>query len=90
MPFPIDCPVCGLREHEEFRYGGLVRQEPAQADKLSWLRYLYDQPNGAGIQTEWWYHEKGCRDWFLAMRDTRTNHISQTLLHGGRRSDEPH
>lgn len=31
--------------------------------------------NVAGVQQEWWYHRLGCKVWFLAERDTRTNEV---------------
>ena len=27
------------------------------------------------MQREWWYHRSGCRAWFIAERDTRTNEV---------------
>src|SRR5205814_9391619 len=34
--------------------------------------------NVAGVQREWWNHRFGCRLWFLAERDTRTNEVLRT------------
>jgi sarcosine oxidase delta subunit len=34
----------------------------------------------AGVQREWWFHRSGCRAWFLAERDTRTNEVQWTAL----------
>src|SRR3954462_3028695 len=31
--------------------------------------------NVAGPQLEWWHHPLGCREWFQAERDTRTNEV---------------
>ena len=36
----------------------------------------------AGVQREWWYHRSGCRSWFVAERDTRTNDVKWTALPG--------
>ena len=40
--------------------------------------YNYFRRNVAGVQREWWYHRSGCREWFLAERDTRSNHVLWT------------
>ena len=32
------------------------------------------------MQREWWFHRSGCRAWFVAERDTRTNHVHWTAL----------
>ena len=37
--------------------------------------YNYFRRNVAGVQREWWYHRSGCRTWFQAERDTRTNEV---------------
>ena len=34
------------------------------------------------MQREWWYHRSGCRAWFIAERDTRTNEVLLTALPG--------
>ena len=40
-------------------------------------RYFYFTKNVAGENAEWWYHSYGCRKWFIAHRDTRTNRVRQ-------------
>ena len=42
--------------------------------------YVYFRDNVAGLQREWWYHRKGCKTWFVAERDTRTNEVLRTLI----------
>ena len=42
--------------------------------------YNYFRRNAAGVQREWWYHRAGCRTWFLAERDTRTNEVLEVRL----------
>ena len=32
------------------------------------------------VQQERWYHRHGCRTWFQAERDTRTNEVLRTYL----------
>ena len=34
----------------------------------------------AGVQREWWNHRSGCRAWFIAERDTRTNEVLSVAL----------
>jgi heterotetrameric sarcosine oxidase delta subunit len=76
MSFLIDCPLCGPREVAEYRYGGelLVRPAPG-SDMAEWSAYLYGRRNVAGLEVAWWFHRSGCRRWFQAERDTRTNEI---------------
>ncbi len=79
MGFLIACPNCGERDASEFRFGGelTARPGPAAAPQ-EWTGYLYMRRNEAGPQTEWWFHRHGCRRWFLASRDTRTNAVART------------
>jgi sarcosine oxidase, subunit delta len=65
MSFLLVCPNCGPREVHEFRYGGQVLETPAGA-------------NLPGSQRERWYHRLGCRRWFTAERDVRTNTVRGT------------
>lgn len=76
MSFLIPCPHCGPRSVYEFRFGGEVRKRPApEADAATWAEYLHVRRNAAGVQTEWWFHRAGCRQWFQAERHTVTNHV---------------
>ncbi len=43
----------------------------------------------AGVQREWWFHRSGCRAWFVAERDTRTNEVKFTELAPTDPSEEP-
>ncbi len=80
MAFLIKCPNCGERSVDDFRFGGEVTSRPAQdAPHKDWTQYYYFRKNISGAQQEWWYHKFGCRKWFKAVRDTRTNHIQQTF-----------
>jgi sarcosine oxidase subunit delta len=80
MSFLLPCPQCGPRDVYEFRWGGeqATRPEPGSSPEL-WSTYLYLRRNEAARQREWWYHRMGCRRWFLAVRDTRTNAVEQTF-----------
>jgi heterotetrameric sarcosine oxidase delta subunit len=81
MSFLLQCPNCGPRDVNEFAYAGEVTTRPAAAPALRELTaYLYLRRNVAGVQREWWSHRFGCRAWFLAERDTRTNHVLRTEL----------
>jgi heterotetrameric sarcosine oxidase delta subunit len=76
LSFLISCPNCGAREATDFAFGGEVSARPRSAPSWRELNdYNYFRRNVAGIQREWWYHRSGCRAWFIAQRDTRTNVI---------------
>ncbi len=83
MSFLLTCPNCGSREVTDFGYGGEVSRRPT--GRASWRElnaYNYFRRNVAGLQREWWYHRSGCRAWFVAERDTRTNRVTFTALPG--------
>ena len=90
MSFQIECPNCGVRSVWEFHYGGPSKTRPApDADARVWSAYLYDKPNLAGEQTEWWYHRSACKLWFIVRRDTRTNVVIETRRFTATASPEP-
>ena len=79
MSFLLPCPNCGPRDVYEFRYGGEHRLRPKpDASGEAWVDYLYLRDNEPGVQREWWYHRMGCRTWFTASRDVRTNTVLET------------
>jgi heterotetrameric sarcosine oxidase delta subunit len=81
MSFLMTCPNCGVREVTDFGFGGEVSSRPRERPSLRELgAYNYFRRNVAGVQREWWYHRSGCRAWFLAERDTRTNDVLWTAL----------
>jgi heterotetrameric sarcosine oxidase delta subunit len=49
------------------------RPDPAQATPREWRDYLYLRDNTRGWVTERWYHRAGCRQFFVAERDTVTD-----------------
>lgn len=68
----LDCPTCGHRGMEEFRYGEIpvvpdeiVDLDARDVDRV-WMR-----ANPEGRVVERWYHEAGCRRWLTHTRDTR-------------------
>jgi sarcosine oxidase, subunit delta len=71
-----------VREVSDFGYGGEVsprpKERPASLRELG--AYNYFRRNAAGVQREWWVHRSGCRGWFLAERDTRTNEVLWSAL----------
>ena len=65
----------------EFRFGGEFRERPAgPVSQHDWAEYLHMRKNEAGEHKEWWYHLMGCRSWFFAIRDTRTNVVKETRI----------
>ena len=80
MSFLLPCPQCGPRDVYEFRWGGARSRRPApDSPREAWVAYLYLRENPAGRLQEWWYHRMGCRRWFLAVRDTRSNEVAHTF-----------
>jgi sarcosine oxidase, subunit delta len=81
VSFLLTCPNCGTREVTDFACGGEVSRRPRERPSLRELgSYNYFRRNVAGVQREWWYHRSGCRAWFVAERDTRTNEVLWTAL----------
>ena len=79
----IDCPNCGSRNAQEFRFGGEYNPRPGkpmEAADEDWNDYIFMRANKWGIQKEWWYHQAGCQFWFLAERHTKTNEVTATYL----------
>jgi heterotetrameric sarcosine oxidase delta subunit len=93
VSFLLTCPNCGVREVTDFGFGGEVSVRPAsRPDRRELNTYNYFRRNVAGVQREWWFHRSGCRVWFLAERDTRTNQVHWTALPGeapGTGTDDP-
>lgn len=82
MSFLLSCPSCGAREVTDFAFGGEVRSVPTNPEARELFRYIYFRHNVAGRQREWWYHRSGCRQWFIAERDTTTNEVFWTAMQG--------
>ncbi len=81
----IPCPVCGLRDHGEFTYGGdatIVRPALDDADPRGWAAYVYDRRNPRGPHTEYWHHVHGCRSWMIVERNTDTHEVGTSRLIG--------
>lgn len=81
----INCPVCGLRDHQEFTYDGdATVRRPALDNKseADWNAYVYERENPKGPHREFWHHAHGCRHWLVVERDTATHEISEVRLIG--------
>jgi len=79
----INCPNCGVRNSNEFRFGGEYNPRPKNMMAVSneaWTDYVFLRENKVGVQKEWWYHRAGCGVWFLAERHTKTNEVVKTYF----------
>ena len=78
----INCPNCGLRDHEEFSYfGDATKAYPALAPENhdAWADTVYTRKNPRGIHTEFWQHTLGCRRWLVVKRHTVTHDIESVV-----------
>lgn len=83
MSFLLRCPHCGERSVYEFRFGGEIKQRPSlDAPAAEWVDYRFNRVNAAGVQTEWWFHRSGCRQWLQAVRNTVSNEVLRTFFPG--------
>ena len=75
----LRCPLNGIRNIDEFIYGGEYHVEPdrKQADRKAWAEHVFFNTNPAGVVTEWWCHTPSSF-WFLADRDTVTDEVIST------------
>ena len=73
----IKCPWCGVRNEDEFSYGGdaTVERPADDASQDDWYDYVYIRDNTAGRHLEYWHHVNGCRAWIVLDRDTLTHEI---------------
>ncbi len=73
----IPCPWCGVRDEEEFRWGGQahVSRPPADCTDEQWADYLFARDNPKGLQFERWLHVYGCGRWFHVARHTVTHEL---------------
>ena len=71
----VECPNCGRRPVEEFRFGGELPGVAAHLTDIDQrtVDYLWMYDNIDGEQVERWFHEAGCRRWHTARRNTRTD-----------------
>lgn len=79
----INCPVCGERDHSEFRYGGDAtkrRPQHGAAGQRLWHDYVFLFENPKGLHREFWQHVLGCRQWLVLERNTATNAVGASRL----------
>ena len=80
MSFNISCPTCGDRQVEEFQYGSEQEPRPShESSDTEWNLYLYSKNNVYGKESEWWYHQYGCKRWILLTRDTISNQVQSSV-----------
>lgn len=73
----IACPHCGIRDEQEFTFGGpahVTRPAFDVTDEV-WADYLFGRDNPKGPSFERWCHSFGCSRWFNVVRDTVTHEI---------------
>ena len=83
----INCPFCGLRDHEEFSYEGdasITYPALDNHDEEAWYRAVFLRKNPRGPHLEYWYHSAGGRMWLKVERDTLTHEIGSVVpAHSG-------
>lgn len=79
----MTCPINGMRPVSEFAYAGEVRQmpDPDTCSDTAWSDYVFNRSGVPGIKREWWCHTPS-GVWFIAERDTASDVILRTFLHG--------
>lgn len=88
----LNCPNCGPRNVDEFRYGGEYNPRPPSpsvATDTEWADYIHMRHNKRGMQKEWWHHRAGCGIWFFAERHTGTNEVVRTYAWSPGDKEEP-
>lgn len=78
----IRCPWCGIRDEDEFSFGGqggiFMPEELDAATDKEWADYLFNRINPKGLHLERWQHVYGCRQWFMVERDTVSHVVHRT------------
>jgi heterotetrameric sarcosine oxidase delta subunit len=88
----LDCPFCGARELEEFRFRKTLAEPGSNACDGFYLRV-----NRLTVSSEHWQHVNGCRAWLLVRRnpsdgtvlDVRLAVSSEALAHDNDSSHDP-
>lgn len=80
----IECPYCGVRDEQEFVFGGPshITRPGTECTDEEWTHYLYFRDNPRGLHAERWCHSFGCGRWFNVLRDTLT-HVVCCVYHMG-------
>lgn len=73
----IPCPYCGVRDEDEFRFGGQshISRPGLDCSDAEWADYLFNRDNPKGVHFERWLHAYGCGRWFNLARHTVTHEI---------------
>lgn len=75
----MTCPLNGLRNMDEFIYGGPLKSMPAtDAPAQAWADYTFGEDNAEGRVFEWWLHTPSSF-WFIAERDTVSDEVIRTM-----------
>jgi methylglutamate dehydrogenase subunit B len=78
----INCPYCGVRDHEEFSYfGDATKPYPAleKENHAKWVDTIYTRNNPKGEHYEFWQHTLACRRWLVVKRNTITHDILEVM-----------
>ena len=76
----LDCPFCGLRDHDEFTYledGSVTMPSFEQTSEAAGFEAVFLRDNPRGKHIEFWHHVNGCRMILRVERDTQTHIISR-------------
>ncbi len=76
----LDCPFCGLRDHDEFSYledGSVQMPSFENTSEAAWFEAVFLRDNPRGKHVELWHHINGCRMVLRVERDTQTHIISK-------------
>ena len=74
----IDCPYCGVRDHDEFSYFGDATKTYPPLDGEhhdQWVEAVFMRDNPKGEHTEFWQHTLACRRWLVVRRSTVSHDI---------------
>lgn len=73
----IECICCGVRDEEEFTFGGAahISRPDSSCAAAEWADYLFNRGNPKGVHYERWCHTFGCGRWFNVARDTMTHEV---------------
>jgi sarcosine oxidase subunit delta len=78
----INCPYCGVRDHEEFSYfGDATKTYPGleKENHKEWVDAVYTRNNPLGDHYEFWQHTLACRRWLVVKRNTITHDILEVM-----------
>jgi sarcosine oxidase subunit delta len=75
----MHCPLNGPRNISEFVTAGEVGEilDPRRIDDEQWAQYIWMADTKVGVVREWWCHVPTSY-WFIAERNTVTDHIVRT------------